>query len=155
MSGFTLIAFTAFHVAVSLIAIGAGGVAIFGFLRGRDYRFWSGVFLWSAAITVATGFLFPYNGITPGIVIGVVCLLALALAMFARRSGGFKTYIAAACLAEALNFIVLITQSFEKVPVLHRLAPTGKEPIVAGSQLIALFLFVALALAGIRRTRVL
>jgi hypothetical protein len=49
--------------------------------------------------------------------------------------------------------IVLITQSFEKVSVLHSLAPTGKEPVVAVCQVLALLLFVVLAWVGIRRVR--
>ena len=137
MTGFGLIVFTVFHVAVSLAAIGSGGTATFGFLKDRNYPHWNGLFLGTSAITYVTGFLFPFHGLTPGIVIGVVCLLVLAVAAFARRGGRFKIYIAAVCFAEALNIIVLVAQSFEKVPVLHSVAPTGKEPVVAGSQLIA------------------
>jgi hypothetical protein len=155
MTGSVLIAFTLFHVAVSLIAIGSGAIAVLGFLKGRIYPFWNGLFLCTTAITSFTGFLFPYHGVTPGIVIGVVCLLALAVAVFARRGGRLRTYIAVACFAAALNIIVLIAQSFQKIPALNRYAPTGKEAIVADIQLLSLVLLIVFAWAGIRRTRIL
>jgi hypothetical protein len=83
MNELTLLIFTAFHVALSLIGIGAGAIAILGLLARQQYRFWNNLFLWITGITCITGFFFPFHGITPGIVIGVVCLLALVVAVFA------------------------------------------------------------------------
>ena len=114
MTGNALLLFTIFHVALSLIGIGAGAIAILGFLARQQYRFWNNLFLWTTGITCFTGFLFPFHGMTPGIIIGVVCLLTIAVAVFARRSSKPSAYIAAACFAEALNVIVLIAQMFEK-----------------------------------------
>jgi hypothetical protein len=153
MTGSTLTIFTVFHVALSLVGIASGAVAILGVLRLQPFRFWNGLFLWATAVTALTGFFFPYHGITPGIVIGVVCLLALAIAAFALRGGKRGTYTGAVCFAEALNVIVLVTQLFEKVPALHSYAPTGREPIVAIIQLMTLFLFIVLAWVGIMRIR--
>jgi hypothetical protein len=153
MIGHMLMVLTAFHVTLSLIGIGAGAVAIRSFLVGRKYDFWNYLFLWTTGITCITGFFFPFHGMTPGIVIGIVCLLALAVAILARCSSKLKTYIAALCFAEALNVIVLVTQSFEKVAPLHTLAPTGKETVVAVCQLLALLLFAVVAWVAIRRAK--
>jgi hypothetical protein len=46
---------------------------------------------------------------------------------------------------------VLVVQSFEKVPALHALAPTGSEPAFLAAQLVVLAAFLALgAFATIR-----
>ena len=150
MSGITLAVFTAFHVALSLLAIGAGGIAVLGFLMKKTFKRWNTLFLLATGITSLTGFLFPFHGMTPGIAIGVVCLVVLALAAFARGSKMPKTYIASVCFAEALNLIVLVTQLFEKVPILHHLAPTGKEPLVAVTQLMSLLFLTVLSWIGVR-----
>ena len=153
MTGFTLTVFTAVHVALSLVGIASGAVAILGFLRRQPIPFWNGLFLWTTAIASLTGFFFPYSGVTPGIVVGVVCLLALAVAAFALRGEKPRTYITVVCFAESLNVIVLITQLFEKVPTLHSYAPTGHESIVAIIQLMSLLLFIVLAWVSIKRRR--
>jgi hypothetical protein len=153
MTETTLLVFTAFHVALSLIGIASGLIVVRGFLSYRLSGFWNQLFLWTTGMTAVTGFLFPFHGITPGIVIGVVCLLSLAVAVAARRSGSTRVYVAVVCFAEALNIIVLIAQSFAKIPALHGLAPTGREPLIAATQLLSLFLFIALAWIGGRRLR--
>jgi hypothetical protein len=47
--------------------------------------------------------------------------------------------------------LVLIVQSFEKIPALHKFAPTGKEPIVGICQLLVLIGFVVLMVVAIRK----
>ncbi len=69
----------------------------------------------------------------PGIVLGVLSLIALRIALFARytpnRLGGWRrTYVITAIIALYFNVFVFIAQLFMKVPALHDLAPTGKEP---------------------------
>ena len=49
--------------------------------------------------------------------------------------------------------LVLIVQSFQKIPALHALAPTGNEPITNVAKIAALVLFVVLAWVAIRRGR--
>jgi len=149
MSTFTLV-----HVAISLIGILAGLVVVYGFVSGKRFSGVNVVFLVMTILTSVTGFFFPFKGVTPGIVLGVVSLVVLAVALVAMKKGWAKTYIAMASLAEFLNVLVLIVQSFQKVPALHALAPTGKEPIVAVCQLVGLVVFGALAVVGMRRVPV-
>jgi len=103
-----------------------------------------------------TGFGFPIHGFTPGIGIGIISLLVLTVAIFARyarRLTGIwrRVYVVTAVIALYLNFFVLIVQSFQKVPVLKMLAPTQSAPPFAITQLIALAAFIVLgSLAAIR-----
>jgi hypothetical protein len=143
--------FTLFHVVLSLVGIVAGLVVIFGFLRGMRLHYSNALFLVMTIATSVTGFFFPYKGITPGIVIGIVSLVILALAVVALNKHWTKTYIVSCIAAEFFNVMVLIVQSFQKIPALHAYAPTGKEPIVAVCQGIELVLFAVLAWIAIRK----
>ena len=87
MSTFTLI-----HVAISLIGIASGLVVVYGFLTGNKLRAWNALFLVMTILTSVTGFFFPFHGITPGIVIGAVSLVVLALALLALNQKWTKTY---------------------------------------------------------------
>ena len=123
--------FTLIHVVISLIGIATGLVVIYGFLTGMRLRSWNSLFLVTTTLTSVTGFFFPYKGITPGIVLGIVSLVILAVALLALSKGWTKTYIATCSSAEFFNVLVLIAQSFQKIPALHAYAPKGNEPIVA------------------------
>jgi hypothetical protein len=148
MSTFTLI-----HVAISLIGILAGLVVIYGFLVGKRLPAWNEVFKGMTIATSVTGFFFPFHGITPGIVLGVISLVVLAVAVLAWYKKWSKTYIVTATIAEFLNVLVLIVQSFQKVAPLHALAPAGTEPITNVVKVLALVLFVTLAWVALRRGR--
>ncbi|HEY1810339.1 MAG TPA: hypothetical protein VGG42_17375 [Acidobacteriaceae bacterium] len=156
--GMSLSAFTQFHVAISLIGIAAGFIVIFGMLASRTLPLVTALFLLTTALTSLTGFLFPFHGVTPGIVIGILSCVILAMALLARyaghMSGGWRsTWIVTAILAQYFNFFVLIVQSFEKVPALHALAPTQKEAPFKIVQLLALTFFVVLTILDLRRFR--
>jgi hypothetical protein len=147
MSTFTLI-----HVVISLIGIASGLVVVYGFVAGKRLPAWNAVFLVMTILTSVTGFFFPFHGITPGIVVGVVSLVVLAVAVLAWNKKWTKTYIVTASIAEFLNVLVLIVQLFEKIPALHALAPKGTEPIVAVTQGVALCVFAVLAVIAMRRS---
>ena len=148
MSTFTLI-----HVAISLIGIFSGLVVVYGFVVGGRLPAWNAVFLVMTILTSVTGFFFPFHGITPGIVVGAISLVVLAVAVVAWNKRWAKTYIVAATIAEFFNVLVLIVQSFQKIAPLHELAPKGTEPITNVAKVLALVLFVALAWVAIRRGR--
>jgi hypothetical protein len=148
MSTFTLI-----HVAISLIGIATGLVVVYGFVVGKRLPGWNAVFLVMTILTSVTGFFFPFHGVTPGIVVGVISLVVLAVAVLAWNKKWAKTYIVTATIAEFFNVLVLIVQSFEKIAPLHALAPKGTEPITNVAKLAALVLFVVLAWVAIRRGR--
>jgi len=133
-------------------------VAVFGLIGGRWLGLWISVFLWTTVLTSVTGFFFPFKGITPGIILGIISLVVLALALLAlygkKMAGGWRTvFVITAVMAEYFNFFVLIAQSFEKVPALHALAPTNSEGPFKIAQLTALILFVVLGFLATRNFR--
>ena len=119
--------YTAIHVVISLLAIGSGFVVLFGMLTGRRLDAWTAFFLATTVATSVTGFGFPIHGFTPGIGVGIISLIVLAVAIFARYgrhlAGAWRrVYVVTAVTALYLNVFVLIVQSFQKVPALKALA---------------------------------
>jgi hypothetical protein len=147
---------TVVHVAISLAGILSGFVVIQGLLTAKRLERWTQFFLATTILTSVTGFLFPIHGLTPGLVLGIVSLVLLTLAVAARYSrhlaGNWsRVYAVSAVTAQYLNVLVLIVQSFQKIPVLHALAPTQSEPAFVVTQVAALAVFVALGvLTGVR-----
>src|SRR5258708_6124921 len=139
------------HVVISLIGIASGLVVVFGLLGARKLNRWSAVFLLSTVATSATGFFFPFHGVTPAIVVGLISLVVLAVAILARYArhlaGAWRwIYVVTVMIALYLNVFVLIVQLFQKVPALKALAPTQSEPPFAVTQLVVLALFVVLTI---------
>lgn len=140
------------HVVISLIGIVTGLVVVFGFLKPGKPALMNSTFLLFTILTSVTGFIFfPFKGVTPGIVVGIISLGLLVLALFALKKKRTNTYILCATFAEFFNVLVLIVQSFQKVPALHAMAPTGKEPIVGLTQLVVLIGFIVLMVIAIRK----
>ena len=157
--GLTIPQFSALHVAISFVGIGAGLIALPAFARGRILPHTNGVFLWTTLLTSLTGFLFPIVAFTPALGTGIVSTLVLAVAFWAwygRKLAGraATVYAISATAALYLNLFVLVVQSFLKVPALNALAPNGTEgPFVAaqGALLLGAILFGYLAVKASRR----
>jgi len=73
-------AFTVFHVVLSLIGIDSGVVAIYELLKASTPGRCTKTSLATTAATTLTGFLFPFHGVTPAQVLGVLSLVALVVA---------------------------------------------------------------------------
>ena len=145
--------FTLLHVALSLIGIASGFVVLFGLLTARRFDRWTVVFLTTTVATSATGFGFPTDRLLPSHVVGIISLVVLAVAIFARyvrrlRGAWRRVYVVSAVLALHLNVFVGIVQAFLKVPALKAIAPTQSEPPFAITQGLVLVLFAALAIAA-------
>jgi hypothetical protein len=143
--------FTIVHVVISLIGIASGLVVMFGLFVARKLDRWSALFLISTVATSVTGFFFPFHGITPAIVVGIISLVLLAIAILARYArhlaGHWRwIYVVTAMISLYLNVFVLIVQLFQKVRSLKSLAPTQSEPPFAVTQLVMLALFVVLTI---------
>jgi hypothetical protein len=150
--------FTQIHVAISLIAIFTGLVVMFGLLTRKRLDRWTALFLLTTVLTSVTGFFFPFHGFTPALGVGIVSMLLLAVAIFARYArhlvGAWRwIYVITAMVALYLNVFVLIVQAFQKVPFLKALAPTQSETPFLVTQLIALVLFIVLSIVATIRFR--
>jgi hypothetical protein len=156
--GMSLAAYTLVHVIISLVGIGSGLIVLFGMLKGKLLSPWNGLFLLTTILTSVTGFFFPYTKITPGIILGVLSLITLAIALFAlyarHLNGGWRrTYAITALIALYFNVFVLVAQLFEKVPVIHALAPTQTEPPFKIAQLLLLILTIVLITLAAKKFR--
>jgi hypothetical protein len=81
--GMTLGTFTAVHVVLSLIGIGAGLIVIGGLLTRRQLGGWTALFLVTTVATSVTGFGFPVDRLLPSHIVGIVSLVVLPVAIVA------------------------------------------------------------------------
>ena len=154
--GMSTALFTKLHVLISLIGIASGMAVLLGMLSKKRFPILTAVFLITTALTSITGFLFPNKTITPGIVIGILSMIVLLLATFARYgghlNGGWRgTYVITSNIALYFNVFVLFAQLFAKVPELKQFAPTQQSPGFAFTQLAILVLFIAVTFRAYRR----
>ena len=156
--GLSLSAFTTLHVVISLIAIVAGLIVMFGMLGSNRMSGLTAIFLLFTILTSVTGLMFPFNGVTPGIVIAILSLVLLAIACLAlygmHLAGAWRwIYVVTALVSLYLNVFVLVIQSFLKIPALHELAPGEPPagPVFGVVQGIVLVFFVVMIIGVWRR----
>lgn len=150
--------FTLIHTLISVVAIVAGFIVLGGLFTAQRMSLMTAIFLLFTAATSITGFLFPFNGFTPAIGVGIVAIVILLITIIARYirrlAGGWRLiYTAGAVISLYLNVFVLIVQSFQKVPALNAYAPTGSEPPFAATQGAVLALFVIFGLVAVWKFR--
>ena len=160
MLGLSLSALTTLHVVISLIAIVAGLIVMFGMLGTNKSPGLTAIFLLFTILTSATGFPFPFEGFKPSYVIAGLSLVLLLIACIAlygmKLSGAWRSiYVVTAITSLYLNVFVLVIQSFLKIGPLHALAPSvpPSEPPFAVTQGVVLVLFVIAIIAAVRRFR--
>ena len=153
--GMSLATFTMVHVIISLIAIAAGLVVMFGMFGSKRMPGLTATFLAFTVVTSASGFLFSpslFEKLSPGHVIGIISLVLLAIACLAlygmKLAGAWRwIYALTALLSLYLNVFVLVIQSFLNLPALRALVPSS---VVQGSVLV---FFVAVIIGVICRYR--
>jgi hypothetical protein len=150
--------YTIVHVLISVVGIFTGLIVLFGMLAGKRLDGWTKWFLATTVLTSVTGFFFPFHGFTPAIGLGIISLLVLAVAIYARYpcqlAGQWRwIYVVTAVVALYFNVFVSVVQSFEKIPALHALAPTQTEPPFKFTQLVVLALFAVLTIIAAIRFR--
>jgi hypothetical protein len=160
MLGLSLSAFTTLHVVISLIAIVAGLIVMFGMLGTYNAGALTAIFLILTILTSVTGFMFPFNGVTPAILVGILSCVLLAIACIAlyalKAAGPWRwIYVLTALISLYLNVFVLVIQSFLKIPPLHEIAPGNPPagPAFAVLQGIVLLFFAIMTVQVWRRFR--
>ena len=148
--------YTLVHVILSLIGIASGLVVLYGLVTANPMNGWTLLFLVTTAATSLTGFGFPFHGVTPALILGILSLIALTAAIAARYAchlaGSSRwIYVVGAVVALYFNVFVLVVQSFLKIPALHVLAPNGSEPPFAIAQGVVLVLFVIAGFLAVKR----
>ena len=148
--------FTKAHVVLSLIGIVTGLVVLCGLLSSNRMHGWTMIFLITTVATSVTGFFFPFHGVTPAIILGILSLIVLTAAIAARYAFQLARswrwiYVVGAVVALYFNVFVLVVQTFLNVPALHALAPKGSEPPFATAQGIVLLLFIVAGIKSAKR----
>jgi hypothetical protein len=146
--------YTIVHTLISLIAIFTGLIVLFGMIGGKRLDGWTKWFLITAVLT--TGFLFPFHGVTPAIILGIITVPVLAITIYARYSkrlaGPWRWIcVIGAVMSLYFNLFVLVVQSFLKIPPLHAMAPTQTESPFKFTQLAVLIVSVLLVIIAVIR----
>ena len=156
--GLSLATYTMLHVVISLIGIVSGLIVVGGLLSGTRLSVMTAIFLITTLATTLGGFLFPFNGFTPAIGVGVISTIILAVTIAARyiyrlRDRWRWIYAGGAVLSLYLNFFVAVVQSFQKIPAFNAYAPMGNEPPFAIAQGIVLVGFIVIGMVALARFR--
>ena len=156
--GMSLSTFTLVHVLISLVGIVSGLLVVYGLIKGKRFDGGTAIFLATTVLTSLTGFLFPFTHLLPSHIVGIISLVVLAVAIVARyplHLAGSRRwiYVVSAVVALYLNVFVLVVQSFLKIPPVHALAPTQKEPPFLIVQLIVLAIFIVLGIFAVKGFR--
>jgi hypothetical protein len=155
---FAMTTLTFVHVALSLVGIFSGFVVVYGLFTGQRLVGWTALFLATTGATSVTGFLFPFHKFLPSHGVGIISLIALAVAIVARYgrqlAGAWRRiYVITAMIALYLNVLVLIAQLFMKVPALKATAPTQSEPPFLVSQVVAMVILIVLTVPAAKKFR--
>jgi hypothetical protein len=148
---------TAVHVGLCLAALLLGVRTVYRYAFARREPLRESAFLYTALAATLTGFVFPFHGVTPAIVIGLVSSAVLIVTLLARarinrgKLAAIVIFVAGLVITEYLLVFVTVAQAFTKVAALHVLAPTLKEVPFVLTQGLALVVFVQLTVLSVRR----
>lgn len=153
---FSLSAFTTFHTVLSLIALGAGIIVVLGMCFSQMMPKWTMFYLVTSLGTDLTGFAFPFIKFLPSHATGIVSLLLLAFAIYARyargMAGSFRwSYVASMVASVYLIAFVGIVQTFLKIPSFKTLAPTGSETPFVIAHAAVLLVFIVLGVIAVKK----
>lgn len=161
--GMSLATFVLVHVIISLIAIVAGLIVMFGMLGSKSQPGLTAIFLLFTILTSATGFVIPpflSEKLLPSHLFGIISLILLAIACVAlygmKLAGAWRwIYVLTALISLYLNVFVLVIQSFLKIPALTALAPGNPPagPVFAVAQGLVLVFFAVMIIGVWRRFR--
>lgn len=154
--GMTLFQFKVLHTSLSAVGILTGLLVLSRMVRMRPLGASNMIFLWATILTSVTGFFFPFSSFGPAHYLGVISLVVMAFAAAALWIGSLygtwrPIYVVSAALGLYFNIFVGVIMFFAKIPQLHAYAPTGKEPALIVTQLVALLVVALLGWGALRR----
>ena len=135
--------------------IGAGLVALYGFLTAKGFDTWTAASLAATVATGITGFRRPFGRALPPHNLAIVSLVAVArAARYIDKPAGMWCAIFVATRARA-SFRPFTggVQAFRKIPPLRALAPTRSEPPFRTAQFVVLVFFIAAGFVSASRFR--
>lgn len=126
------------HTAISLVALGAGFVALAKHREITPRTNAGRWFIWTTIITVLTGFpIMQHGGFGKPHILGVITLVVMAGAALAGRGklgGKLAPYLEVVGYSATFffHFIPAVNETFTRLPVGAPLATSDKDPIVQG-----------------------
>ncbi len=144
------------HVALSLLGIAAGLIAVLNLAEGRYRHRWVVAFLVLTFFTSASGFPLPPFGLDPPRIVGLITLATVVLAcvslMVFKLAGAWRVgFIIGSVTSLYFNIFVAIAQSFQKIDLLQSIAPAQDSAVFIATQLICLGVFIWLGVSTYRR----
>lgn len=152
-----VILLTTVHLGLCAVALILGGRAVVRWSFAPFHPTRESAFLYTGLAATVTGFVFPFHGITPAIIIGLISCFTLIVTLLAGARLASKKRLWSLVFAcgllttQYLLVFVTIAQAFTKIGALHALAPTLKEAPFALSQAVALIAFLTLTVLAIRQ----
>jgi len=137
------------HTAISILAILAGLFAMFSYGKIEMTKQWGKSFIWLTIFTCLTGFpIMRFGHPTPGHYLGVIILVMLPIAIYARQLrifGKFADYVQLVLLSSTFffSFIPAINETLTRLPISSPVASGPDDPIVQTSLLILLIIMIA------------
>lgn len=95
--------FTVAHVILSLIGILSGLVVLYGLLTANRMNYWTTLFLVTTVATSVTGFGFPFHGVTPAIIVGILSVIVLTAAIAGPRRGAGAVHPGEPLVSETIS----------------------------------------------------
>jgi hypothetical protein len=148
---------TTIHVGLCVVALALGFRSIYRYAFAGREPLRESAFLYAALAATLTGFGFPFHGVTPAILIGMISCAVLIITLLARtrinsrKNAPAVIFVIGLVATQYLLVFVTVAQAFTKVAALHVLAPTLKEGPFVLTQGLALVLFVRLTALSVRR----
>ncbi len=133
-------------------------MVLFGLINQKQLDGWTSIFIATSMLACISGFLFPFERLLRSHILGLLSLLALIIAIFARYVFGLAgpgrwVYIVAAICALYFNCFAAVMQLFAKISALKIIAPTQTEPSFLIAQLIVFVVLATLTVLAIKRFR--
>jgi uncharacterized membrane-anchored protein YitT (DUF2179 family) len=141
------------HTAISLVAVGAGIVALVRDRRISPATRTGQLYLWATVLTCLTGFgIFQHGGFGKPHALGILTLVLLAAAFFAPRVVFFGRHAAAIATAIwsftfFLHLVPGVTETSTRLPLAAPFFPNADDPTLAkviGGVAVASFVLIAL-----------
>ncbi|HEY2580254.1 MAG TPA: hypothetical protein VGI43_00520 [Mucilaginibacter sp.] len=134
------------HTAISILALLAGLLALFSNGKVDPTNGWGKRYFWLTVLTCLTGFpIMRFGHPTPGHYLGVIILVLLAIAYYAKRIfGKAGDYVLLILMSTTLflSFIPAIVETSTRLPISHPLAEGPNDLLVQKGQMVLLIIFV-------------
>lgn len=148
-----------FHTAISLIAVGAGVIALLRDRKITSKNTLGKVYVIATVITCLTGFgIFQHGGFGKAHVLGIITLVVLGVAWLAEYTSTFgrvSPYIATVSYSATFLFhmIPAITETTTRLPLGAPLLPNADAPALQAATAVLFVLFLIAATLQVRALR--